>query len=163
MMGSIAQLFSGFPHELATVLMAMTPLGELRLALPVAILGFKLPIWEAYILAVAGNMMPALVIASFAGRFQRWVESRAARWGRDWADYLANVQKKFAGPHRKYGLWGLVVFIGIPLPMTGAWSGALATFIFGIPLKKSWPYMLAGVMLSGIITLLLSVGADKIF
>jgi uncharacterized membrane protein len=143
--------------------MAMTPIGELRLALPVAILGYHLPVWEAYLLAVIGNVIPAFIIAANAGRFHAWVEKRAGRWGKDWADYLASIQKKFTGPYQKHGLWGLVIFIGIPLPFTGAWSGALAVFIFGIPFKKSWPYILLGIMISGFITLLISVGADKVF
>ncbi|MDP1709759.1 MAG: small multi-drug export protein [Candidatus Komeilibacteria bacterium] len=163
MLQSIIQFFSGWPPELATILMAMTPVGELRLALPVAILGFKMPIWEAYFLAVLGNMIPALAIAAFAGKFHAWVEKRAARWGKDWADYLASVQNKFSGKYQKYGLWGLALFIGVPIPGTGAWTGALAAFIFGIPFKKSWPFILLGIAISGILTLFLTVGADKIF
>ncbi|OGH95083.1 MAG: hypothetical protein A2538_04055 [Candidatus Magasanikbacteria bacterium RIFOXYD2_FULL_41_14] len=160
---AIISFFSQFPPELATFLLAMTPLGELRLALPVGILAYKLPVWEVYLLAVAGNVVPAFLIAANAKHFHDWVNKRAGSWGKDWADYLAGVQKKFEGPHQKYGLWGLVVFIGIPLPMTGAWSGALTAFIFGIPFKKSWPYILLGIAISGVLTLLITVGADKIF
>ncbi|MEK7213065.1 MAG: small multi-drug export protein [Patescibacteria group bacterium] len=163
MFQSIIQFFSQFPPEIATVLMAMTPVGELRLSLPVAVLGYHLPVWEAYLLAVFGNAIPAFIIAAFAGKFHAWVVHRAGRWGKDWADYLASVQKKFTGPYEKYGLWGLAIFIGVPLPMTGAWSGAVAAFIFGIPFKKSWPYILLGIAISGLLTLLLTVGADKIF
>ncbi|OGH83793.1 MAG: hypothetical protein A2261_04055 [Candidatus Magasanikbacteria bacterium RIFOXYA2_FULL_44_8] len=160
---NIIHFFSIFPHELATFLLGMVPIGEVRLALPVAILRYRLPVWEAYLLAVAGNIIPAFIIAAGADSFHRWVNKRAARWGKDWADYLADIQKKFSGHYVKYGLWGLLIFIGSSLPGTGAYTGAIAAFVFGIPFKKSWPYILGGVMVSGLITLLLTVGFDKIF
>lgn len=160
---AIIDFFSQFPPELATFLLATTPLGELRLSLPVGILVYKLPVWEVYLLSVVGNTIPAFLIAANAQRFHNWVNKRAARWGKDWADYLASVQKKFEGSHQKYGLWGLAIFIGVPLPGTGAWTGALAAFVFGIPFKKSWPYILLGIAISGVLTLLITVGADKIF
>ena len=76
---------------------------------------------------------------------------------------MIKVQKKFSGDYEKYGLWGLMIFIGVPIPGTGAWTGALAAFVFGIPFKHSWPFILGGIIISGIITTLLTVGVDKIF
>ena len=76
---------------------------------------------------------------------------------------LPNPTEKFAGDYAKYGLIGLMIFIGVPIPGTGAWTGALAAFVLGIPFKKAWPYVLGGIMISGILTLLLTVGIDKIF
>ncbi|MBI2444040.1 MAG: small multi-drug export protein [Candidatus Magasanikbacteria bacterium] len=164
MTSAIVNFFSQFPPELATLLMAMMPVGELRLALPVAVLGFKLPLWEAFFWAVLGNLIPPLIILLFADRFHRYVETKSG-WllGKHWARALARAQAKFSGDYQKYGLIGLMIFIGIPLPLTGAWTGALAAFVFGIPFRKAWPYVLAGVLISGLITLLVTVGADKIF
>ena len=159
----LIHFFSGFPHWLATFLIAMLPVGELRLSLPVAILAYHMPVWQAYLLSVAGSIVPAFVIAAGADSFHAWVKKRAARWGKDWADYLANIQKKFSGHYEKYGLLGLMIFIGSSLPGTGAYTGALAAFVFGIPFKKSWPYLLLGVAISGALTLLVTIGVDKVF
>lgn len=163
MLQPVVEFFSQFPPELATILMAMTPVGELRLALPVAILAYHLPAWEAFVLSVIGNAIPAMIILCFAGRFHAWVDKEAGHWGKTWHDYLASAQRKFSGDYAKYGLIGLMIFIGVPIPGTGAWTGAIAAFVFGIPIKKSWPYVLGGIIISGIITLLVTVGVDKIF
>lgn len=163
MIQTLVSFFTQFPPELATLLLATTPVGELRLALPLAILKFNLPVWEAFFWAVLGNMIPVTVILLFSARFHRYVEKKSGWFfGRHWAKALARAQAKFSGDYQKYGLIGLMIFIGIPLPLTGAWTGALAAFVFGIPIKKSWPYVFAGVLISGIITLLVSVGVDRV-
>lgn len=163
MLQTVIHFFSGFPPEIATFLMAMTPVGELRLSIPVGILAYHLHPWEAFILSVAGNSVPALIILCFAGRFHAWVQKKAGAWGKTWHDTLLRAQNKFSGDYAKYGLIGLMIFIGVPLPGTGAYTGAIAAFVFGIPFKKSWPYVLGGIIISGIITLVLTVGVDKIF
>lgn len=163
MLSSVVEFFSQFPPELATFLMSMIPVGELRLSLPMAILVYNFPIWKAFLISVFGNMIPMFVILLFAGKFHKWVEVKAGYWGKTWHDYLLRAQNKFSGDYAKYGLIGLMIFIGIPFPGTGAYTGAIAAFVFGIPFKKSWPYATAGIIISGIITTLLTVGIDKIF
>lgn len=163
MIQALVNFFSNFPPELATLLIAMTPVGELRLALPIAILAYHLPVWEALFWAVLGNMIPVTLILLFSERFHRYVEKKSGWFfGKHWARALARAQEKLAGDYQKYGLIGLMIFIGIPLPLTGAWTGALAAFVFGIPIKKSWPFVLAGVIISGLITIGLTVGVGKI-
>ena len=164
MTGSIIAFFSSFPPEMATVLMAMTPFGELRLALPVALLGYKLPLSTAFYLAIIGNMIPPSFILLFASKFDKWVEKNSGFFfGKAWVRYLAKVRNKFSGDYAKYGLLALILFVGIPLPMTGAWSGAVAAFIFGLPPKKAWPYIFAGVVMSGIITASIALGLGSLF
>ena len=143
--------------------MGMTPIGEIRLALPVAVLAYKLPIWEALFWAALGNMVPATIILAFAKHFHAWIHKRAGWFASAWVKYLDRAQHKFAGDYQKYGLIGLAIFVGIPLPMTGAWTGALAAFIFALPFAKSWLSILAGIIISGTITLLITVGAGKLF
>ncbi len=164
MIQAFINFFETFPPEIATMLMAMTPVGELRLALPVAILAYKLPIWEAFFWAILGNMVPVTLILLFADKFHKYVEKKSGWFfGKHWIRVLAKAQTKFSGDYQKYGLIGLMIFIGVPLPMTGAWTGALAAFVFGIPIKKSWPFVLGGVIISGLITIGLTVGVGKIF
>lgn len=163
MLDSITNFFSNFPPEIATLFMAMTPIGELRLAIPVAVLGYHLPVWEAMIWAIAGNAIPAMVILLFADKFHRWVEKKSGFFAGKWVKILARAQNKFAKDYQKWGLIGLMIFIGIPLPGTGAWTGALAAFVFGIPFKKSWPYVLGGIIIAAFLTLLVTVGVKVIF
>lgn len=163
MMESLAQFFYGFPHWLATILMAVTPVGELRLSIPVSVLVFNFPIWKAVLLSVIGNAIPPMVILLFAKRFHEFIDKKSGPFSRGWIKTLHRAQEKFSGDYQKYGLIGLMIFIGVPLPGTGAWTGALAAFVFGIPFRKSWPYVLGGIIISACLTLLVTVGADKIF
>ena len=160
----IVSFVSYFPPELATIFMAMTPVGELRLALPVALLVYKLPIWQAFFWSVLGNMIPATIILLFANKFHQYVEKNTGFFfGKAWAKSLARAQEKFAKDYTEYGLIGLMIFVGIPIPMTGAWTGSLAAFVFGIPFKKAWPFVFAGVIISAIITTIVTVWAGRVF
>jgi len=143
--------------------MGATPIGEIRLALPVAVLAYKLPIWEAFFWAVLGNMIPVIIILAFAKSFHTWIHKRAGWFASVWMKTLDRTQHKFAGDYQKYGLIGLVIFVGIPLPGTGAWTGAVAAFIFALPFWKSWLSIFIGVIISGLATLLITLGAGKIF
>ena len=163
MFQSVISAFSGFPPELATLLMGATPIGEIRLALPVAVLAYKLPIWEAFFWAVLGNMIPVTIILAFAKYFHLWIHKKSGWFASKWVKTLDRVQHKFAGDYQKYGLIALIIFVGIPLPMTGAWTGALAAFIFALPFGKSWFSILAGVIISGAAVLLITVGAGRLF
>jgi uncharacterized membrane protein len=163
MMDSIVQFFSTFPHWLATVLMAMTPVGELRLSIPVAVLGYRMPIWAVMILSIIGTMIPAIFIMLFAKPFHNWIEKKSGLFGRGWIKILQHVQEKFSGRYEKYGLAVLLILFSVPFPGFGAWTGGLAAFVFGIPLRKAWPYLVIGTIVAACLTLLVTVGADKIF
>lgn len=155
--------FSSFPPEVATFLMSMTPFGELRLSLPVALLGYHMPIERAFAISVIGNMIPPTIILIFAARFHKWIAKKSGYFSKKWIKYLAKVQGKFKGKYQRFGLAALIIFVGIPLPMTGAWSGSIAAFIFGLPPSKSWPYIFVGVIISGVITTSLALGLGKVF
>ncbi|MFH1291748.1 MAG: small multi-drug export protein [bacterium] len=163
MTSCVIAFFSDFPPEVSTLLMSMTPFGELRLSLPVSLLVYQLPLAEAFYLSVFGNMIPPTIILLVAAKFHKWVEHQSGFFAKKWVNQLAKIQKKFKGKYQKYGLFALVLFVGIPLPMTGAWSGALAAFIFGLPPKKSWPYIFVGVIMSGVITASVVLGLGRLF
>jgi len=160
---AIVQFFSGFPHWLATILMAATPIGELRLAIPVAILGYKMNIAWAFLWVIIGNTIPVVFLILLSAPLNRWLEKKTGFFGNAWANYLARVRKKFDGTYEKYGLIGLAIFVGIPLPMTGAWSGAIAAFIFGLPGLKATAAIFVGIIISAVITTLVTVTAGQIF
>lgn len=160
---AIVQFFSTFPHWIATLLMATTPVGELRLAIPVAVLGYKMSVVWAFLWAVIGNIIPVILLTIIFAPINRWLEKQTGFFGRAWANYLARVRKKFDGTYEKYGLIGLVIFVGIPLPMTGAWSGAIAAFLFGLPPFKSIAAIIVGILISASITTAITLTAGHIF
>lgn len=140
-------------------LISMVPLIELRGAIPYAV-GFGLPLVPSILVAVLGNMLPVPFIFLFA--------RRVLEWGKD---------KKVIGPFFKWCLekgekggrkleakagkglyWALFLFVGIPLPGTGAWTGTLAASILNMDFKKSSLAVMAGVVLAGAIMLAASLG-----
>jgi len=159
----LVNFFAEFPPLFAVFLMAMTPIGELRLALPMGVAAYHLPIWQTMFVSIIGNMLPATLLLLFAPSFHRYVEKRSGFFGVAWAKYLARAQRKFEGDYVKWGLIGLTIFVAIPLPVTGAWTAAAAAFVFGLPFWRSFIAIFAGVLVASVIVLLATLGLIKIF
>jgi uncharacterized membrane protein len=140
-------------------LVSMVPLIELRGAIPYAI-GFKLPLLPSYILAIIGNMIPVPFIFFFARRVLEWgadkpVIGKFFRWCLEKGHKGGEKLKSKAGR----GLFvALLLFVGIPLPGTGAWTGTLAASILDMDFKESVAAVMCGVVLAGIIMGLVSAG-----
>ena len=141
------------------LLISMVPLIELRGAIPYAV-GFGLPIVPSIIVAVIGNMLPVPFIFLFARRILEWGKDkryigRFFTWCLEKGEKGGEKLKAKAGS----GLYiALLLFVGIPLPGTGAWTGTLAASILDMDFKKSVLYVLLGVLLAGAIMLLASLG-----
>ena len=144
---------------LIVFLISMVPLIELRGAIPYAV-GFGLPIVPSIIIAVVGNMIPVPFIFLFARRILEWGKDQ--RWI---GGYFTRCVEKGEKGGRKLeekagrGLYvALLLFVGIPLPGTGAWTGTLAASLLDMDFKKSVLSVLGGVLLAGAIMLLASLG-----
>ena len=146
-------------HFLIVLLISMVPLIELRGAIPYAI-GFQLPLLPSYIVAIIGNMIPVPFIFFFARKILEWGKDKPVigkfftfclEKGHKGGEKLQNSAGK--------GLYiALLLFVGIPLPGTGAWTGTLAASILDMDFKKSCLAIVSGVILAGIIMGLLSAG-----
>lgn len=153
-----------FSKYIIVFIISMIPLIELRGAVPYALF-MELPVIPSYIIAILGNMLPVPFIFFFArkilewgkdkkviGKFFSWCLIKGERGGR-------KLQAK-AGQ----GLYvALFLFVGIPLPGTGAWTGTLAASILDMDFKKSVIAVMCGVVLAGIIMGVLSMFAINIF
>ncbi len=164
MTGEIASFFGNLPKELITVIIAMIPIAELRGAIPWAVanppIGGGLSWQTAYIYAVIGNLIPVFPILIFFDKAYNLL-NRFKFFNRLFEWLFARTRKKGKLIER-YEIIGLVLFVGIPLPVTGAWTGALAAFLFGISLKKSIPAITMGVLIAGVIVTLASLGVINI-
>ncbi|MFZ6035796.1 MAG: COG2426 family protein [Patescibacteria group bacterium] len=157
-------LFHNVPPELATVLVAMLPIAELRAAIPVAIVGFDLPWWSAYFWSVVGNLIPAVLLLLFLEPVAQWL-MRVSRFFDRFFTWLFNrTRRKFSSSAAQYGTFvALTLFVAIPLPVTGAWTGAAAAFVFGIAFRRALPALVLGVVIAGAIVTLTTVGAQSLF
>ena len=142
---------------------SMLPLVEIRGAVPVAVLS-GLPIIPSCIVSVIGNLIPVPFIFLFARRILEWGKDKKYI-GRLFTWFLEKGQKGGKKLEEKAGkglYWALFLFVGIPVPGTGAWTGMLAASILNMDFKKSTVATLAGVLLAGAIVLaaaLLGLGA----
>lgn len=131
---------------------SMVPLIELRGAIPYAVL-FDLPLVPSYVIAVIGNMMPVPIIFFFARKVLLWGMDKPViggffTWCVRKGEHGGEKLKAAAGR----GLyWALLLFVGIPLPGTGAWTGTLAASFLNMDFKKSVLAVMGGVILAGLI------------
>ena len=146
-------------NYIITFLIAMIPLVELRGAVPYAI-SSGIPLWQALLIGVIGNMLPVPIIFFFArhilewgkekpiiGNFFTWCLNKGHRGG----------QKLEEAAGDKGIFWALLLFVGIPLPGTGAWTGTLAASILDWDFKRSVLAVMLGVVLAGLIMGFLSL------
>ena len=160
MVESVIHYLQNMPREAVTLILATLPIAELRGAIPWALssppVGGGLSWQTAYVFAVIGNFIPVIPILlllepvsnrlrrfAFFDRFFEWLFARTRKRG---------------GMIEKYEALGLIIFVGIPLPITGAWTGSVAAFIFGIPLKYAIPCIIMGILLAGVVVTLACLG-----
>jgi uncharacterized membrane protein len=138
----------------------MMPVVELRAALPWAIARGLDP-WFSYVLCVLFNMVPVPFILLFLNKILTWMEGTktfagVARW-------LKERAHKKSDTYYKYEMLGLFILVAIPLPGTGAWTGALVASVMGLKMKRAIPPIFLGVAAAGIIMLTLSLGVVSVF
>ena len=142
-----------------TLLVSMIPVIELRVGIPFGV-GLGLPYPVAFIAAVIGNILPAPFIIIYIRRIFQWLRSRFPRLD-GMVDALERKAHLKGDKVNRYKYVGLLLFVGIPLPGTGVWTGALAAAFLDMPLRKAMPSIILGVFLAGgIMTGLTRLGID---
>ena len=149
---AVIGLFQFLPPQWTTFVISMLPIVELRGAIPyaVGVAGLSWP--QAYAYAVVGNLVPIVPILLFLGPLSRAL-SRLPGFGRFFA-WVFERSRRRSGLVEKYGPWGLALFVAIPLPVTGAWTGAAVAFLLGIRFHRSFPAITAGVLTAGVVVTL---------
>jgi len=148
---------SGIAKELIVVIISVLPIIELRGALPVAINVFNMPWYWAYCLAVIGNMLPVPILLLFFDALTRIVSK--VEIGRKLVNWVLERTRRHGKFIERYERIGLILFVAIPLPFTGAWTGSIAAFLMGMKFRYSFLSILCGVLISGaIVTCLCLLG-----
>jgi uncharacterized membrane protein len=140
---------------------AALPIAELRLAIPGAIEFLDTPWYYAFLIAVIGNMLPVPFILLFIEAAVRLL-SKVAVFER-FFNWLFERTRRRGKIIQKYKRIGLVLFVAIPLPVTGAWTGSLAAVLFGIKPKQAFVSIFIGVIIAGIIVTSLWMGLSFAF
>lgn len=136
-------------HELSVFLIAMSPLAELRGALPLAINVYHMSWWQAYGLAVLGNLavVPILLLSL------KWIMRMISRVGigKKLSNWLTLYAQKRGRTIKRYEWFGLMALVAIPLPVTGAWSGSLIASILGMGFWEAFIPISLGVLIAGVV------------
>lgn len=152
----IISIMESVPHWLVVFIISMSPFMELRGAIPIALGPYHMDILTAFALAYVGNLLPIPFILLFFDK----VEIFLRRWDIfnrlfDWL--FSRTRRKATERVEKYEELALILFVAIPLPGTGAWTGALIAYLFGLDIKKSFAIIAVGVFIAGVIVSFLTL------
>ena len=149
------------PPPLAVFVVAMLPVFELRGGIPVGYaMGMDNPVL-IYLIAVAGNFVPVIPILTLLGPAERML--RRFKLMDRFFDWLFKRTVSRSDLIRKYESLGLILFVAIPLPMTGAWTGSIAAYLFKLPLRMAIPCIILGILIAGMVVSLASQGVISIW
>lgn len=139
-----------------TMLVSMVPVVELRGGIPFGV-ALGLPVWAAYLSAVIGNILPVPFILVYIRRIFQWMRRRMPRFNSlvDRLERKAHLKGRLV---TRYQYLGLLLFVAVPLPGTGAWTGALAAAFLDMPLRRALPSIFAGILIAGIAISILTFG-----
>ncbi|MFH1245775.1 MAG: small multi-drug export protein, partial [Candidatus Omnitrophota bacterium] len=149
------------PNSLVTIIVAALPVLELRGAIPLALCTLKEPFLKTFLLSILGNLLPVVPFLFLLKPF-----SERARHFKLWSrffDYIFAQAKKKAALIERYEALGLMLFVAVPLPGTGAWTGCIAASLFKIRFRYAVGAISLGVFIAAIIVSILTVGGKYLF
>ncbi len=149
---------------LVVLIISMIPLVELRGAIPVAVgMDLGLPEWLVLVVAIIGNIIPVPIIYFFARKFLEWGAKRKWKPLKQFCNFClkkgTKAGEKLLKKTGEYGAYfALFLFVAIPIPGTGAWTGTLAASILNLNFKKTFIAITSGILVAGLLMLLISLG-----
>ncbi len=157
------EIFKSIPPQLAVLLIAMLPIAENRVSVPIALGVYKMSVLSAIFWSVLGSILAAVLVVFFLDIARRAIIKRASLADRFFFWLYSRTEKRFIKKHEKWGDIALMLFVAVPLPVTGAWTGSIASFIFNIRPKRALLYISFGVIISATIMALVSLGVINLF
>ena len=153
--GGLASIAYG--KEILVFIISLMPILELRGGLlAAALLGLD-PL-VSYVISIIGNVLPVPFILLLITKILDWMRKSKVSFFNKIANWLDEKVEKHKGQIEKYGYWGVVIFVGIPLPGTGAWTGTLIASVLEMDKKKTFLAVLAGVFMASVIMMIVSFG-----
>lgn len=158
MTDQLIQLFSNIPHEVTVFLLAIVPLTELRAALPIAVLAFGLSPVVAYTATVLGNLIPMFFVYAVLPWMMKRLFSLSPKVNELVEAYFDRLTQKHGERYSKWGAFFLFLFVAIPLPGTGVWTGTVLAVLFRIKPRLAVMYITLGLLVAGLIVLGITLG-----
>ncbi len=156
-----ADIVSRIPKELIVLIISALPIVE-RTGAPLAIATYHMSIWEAFVLSSIGMMLPVIPLLLLLDPVSKWLSKKSRLMDRLMRWLFEHTRRKHSETIDRYGAVGLFLFVAVPLPGTGSWSGALLAYLFNIDLKYSIPSMLIGAIVAGFLASIATASAVAI-
>lgn len=147
-------------NVIMTAFISMVPVAELRVAIPAGVAN-GLPVTTAMIAAVVGNLIPVPIIVLFVRKVFAWMRETSVRLDSIVARFESKASSK-SELVEKYEFFGLILLVAVPLPGTGAWTGALVAAMMEMRLKTCFPAIVIGVLIAGVIVSYITYGVTRI-
>lgn len=145
-------------HDLLIILLSALPVVELRATLPLALEVYDFAVPRALVDVYLGNALPVVPLVFGLNTLVQFLSRRSRLISRLVDGYLARVRSRLEKTYQLYGALALLIFVAIPLPMTGVWTASAAAAIFGVKARLAIPAILAGMVISGLIVLAVTKG-----
>lgn len=159
---TLVQWFVNFPDWLSVILLSALPITELRVSLPLALFYYDLPVWEAALFSVIGNTLPIPIVFFLLPPMLVWAEAHSPALHRFFQNHLRRLEHTYADRYHRWGALFLFLFVAVPLPGSGVWTGSVLSIIFGMKPKFSIPAIFFGMLASAFIVLMLSLYAGSV-
>lgn len=162
LVGAMIGAFGGltaikYGREILVFIISLMPILELRGGILAAAL-LNLDPLPGYVISIIGNVLPVPFILFLIIKVLAWMKNSKVNFFNKIANWLDEKVEKNKGQIEKYGYWGLLLFVGIPLPGTGAWTGTLIAAVLNLDKKKTFITVLCGILMASIIMMFLSYG-----
>lgn len=155
-------LLNKLGRNLCVLICSMIPVIELRGAIPLgAALG--MPFWQNYLFSVIGNMLPIPVILLCVDAVLRFMQRCRVKIFNKISGFIFRKAEKHRPKIEKYSFWGLFMFVAVPLPGTGAWTGSLVAALIGMKFWKAMLSIFLGVLAAGLVMSVVSYGISGLF
>lgn len=156
MIEQLINYLSGLPKEVVIIILSLAPISEARGAIPVAITVYKFSVWKSFIVAVIGNFLFVIPFLWFLNNLnERFMK---LKWYNKFFTWWSNRVMTKSKSIEELEFWGLVFFVGIPLPVTGAWSGCLAGFLLRMKFYRVVLACLIGIVIAATVVTIATVG-----
>ena len=159
MIESVLDFLNGLPNEIVIIIIAAMPISELRGAIPIAYGVMEMPITKAVLLSYLGNILPVIPLLVLLEPVSKRL--RHFHIWRRFFDWIFERTRKRAKVVQKYEALGLILFVAIPLPVTGAWTGCMAASLFKIRFRYAFPAICIGVLIAGVVVTVLTLTGAK--
>lgn len=152
-----SHIFANIPPQLATFLIAMIPISELRAAIPFGIKIFHLSAASAWFWSVLGNLVPMILIVLILQPIADFLSRHFKIFHKFFEWLFEHTRRRGAKKFERWGEFAVFVLTATPIPLLGGWTGPLAAFIFNVKLKKSIPLIILGCITAGAIVTVLTI------